>query len=140
MLAALLAADLLRLLVWVLVLAGRGCRWMYRAIRKPRADAVAPIALTDHADRTIARRLAACSSWYAHLLDNQRPDDSGPVLAGNPASSVRRPKVACETNDDRWTFPLTFLYPATLLQWRLRCRKVRDTGQCLLWLPADDRV
>jgi integrase/recombinase XerD len=46
------------------------------------------------ADRTIARRLAALSSWYAYLLDNQRPEDDGPVLAGNPASSVRRPKVA----------------------------------------------
>ena len=64
------------------------------AARRADLDAYRAGLVDRLADRTIARRLAALSSWYAYLLDNQRPEDDGPVLAGNPASSVRRPKVA----------------------------------------------
>jgi len=58
-----------------------------------------------YAERTIARRLAALSSWYNYLLDNQRPDDPGPTVTNNPVASVRRPKI------DRLTSPTVGLTP-----------------------------
>jgi integrase/recombinase XerD len=63
-------------------------------VRRADLDAYKSALVGRFADRTIARRLAAVSSWYAYLLENQRAEDSGPSPAGNPVASVRRPKVA----------------------------------------------
>jgi integrase/recombinase XerD len=43
--------------------------------------------------RTVARKLAAISSWYAYLLQNSTADEAH-APAGNPASAVKRPSLA----------------------------------------------
>ena len=59
------------------------------AARRADLDAYKAALVGRFADRTIARRLAALSSWYAYLLDNQRPED-----AGRSWPATRRPRCA----------------------------------------------